>query len=290
MTSFGWASIMSPDQQPEGPPDWVPNPYEAVGDDKLYRSINEDLVDLAGPLNGCRVLDLGCGTGSISEIVLQRAGDVAVVAVDPAAELLRSVSERLGGAVMTVEATAEEYTSSSAPASFDVVFLANCVHLVNEIDSVLEAIYGLLAPGGRLVFNTAFHDDAGDPSQKQLYWSLVLEAKRLARSRGGGRPRSRTVRPLAKRSLTASGYMESLRRIGYSEVHSAIRTVELDADLIDKIVGAEMFAAGALPGIDPAIAAEALTEAARAILARERTPIRRSWLFVAGSRTEDDHD
>jgi ubiquinone/menaquinone biosynthesis C-methylase UbiE len=259
--------------------------YEQVSEHPLYIELNRRLVDGAGPLDGARVLDLGCGTGSITELVLARAADAAVWAVDPDAAMCEAVRRRVGHRVACFQADAGGFGALLPPGALDVAFAANCVHLFPDVDQAFAALARVLRPGGRLLFNTAFHDDAARPDERKLYVELVLRARRIAqRLAPQAGPAPRAERPLAKRSLNADGYRASLAEAGFAHADVDEVEVELDADLVLDIVAAPMFATGALPGTDPDVAVQAVTAAVKDVFAGGATTVHRRWLYLSATR------
>lgn len=92
----------------------------------LLGSITEELeqrlvFDLAGPLAGRRVLDVGCGDGAYSVTAAERGG--IVTGIDSSEDMLaaaRHRAERVGHSVSFVTADAERLPF--ADRSFDVIF------------------------------------------------------------------------------------------------------------------------------------------------------------------------
>jgi ubiquinone/menaquinone biosynthesis C-methylase UbiE len=109
-----------------------------------------DAVDWLVPDRASRVLDLGAGTGKLTEELVGRNLDV--IAVDPSPEMLAELQKRLPD-VETVVGTAE--TLPVPNASFDAVMVAQAWHWIDATRAVPE-IARVLRPGGTLglVWNT----------------------------------------------------------------------------------------------------------------------------------------
>jgi SAM-dependent methyltransferase len=159
-------------------------------------------------LEGCRILDLGCGAGRDVYLLAQLAGPGgAVVGVDMTAEQL-AVAERHH----TAHAAAFGFDNVSfrhgfiehldglglEPGSFDVI-VSNCVvNLAPDKDAVLAGVRRLLKPGGEFYFSDVYADrrlvDAtrqdpalyGECLGGALYWNDFL---RLAVRQGFADPR-----------------------------------------------------------------------------------------------------
>jgi SAM-dependent methyltransferase len=109
------------------------------------------LVDAARLVQGERVLDLGCGTGTVA-LMAARAGAVTR-AVDPAARLLEVARAQAKDEGLEIEFLAGEAASLPLPvgavdavlSNFGVIFCPDPVAAANEMARVL-------APKGRIIF------------------------------------------------------------------------------------------------------------------------------------------
>jgi ubiquinone/menaquinone biosynthesis C-methylase UbiE len=104
-----------------------------------------DLLDLRP---GQRVLELGCGTGDISRLLLERG--VSVTAIDASQRMLSRARRRAPGAQFHC-CRLEEF---QAGASYDRVLFAFVLHELSEPErhAALCAARRALAPGGILAF------------------------------------------------------------------------------------------------------------------------------------------
>ena len=105
------------------------------------------------PLDGIRLLDIGCGGGLVAE-PMARLG-AAVVAIDAAAEnvaVARAHAEAAGLAIDYRAASAEAV--AAAGERFDTVLALEIIEHVADRDSFLATAAGLVAPGGALVAAT----------------------------------------------------------------------------------------------------------------------------------------
>lgn len=167
-------------------------------------------------LKGCRVLDLGCGSGRDVYALAQLVGPGGeVVGVDMTDEQLAVAekhrafhAEAFGfGNVRFMQGYIERLDELGLePGSFDVI-VSNCVvNLSPDKDAVLRGVQRLLKPGGEFYFSdvyadrrvpTAVRNDPvlyGECLGGALYWNDFL---RLAHRQGFIDPRLVTDRPLA---------------------------------------------------------------------------------------------
>lgn len=116
-------------------------------------SYPDDAIDWLVPAGTERVLDLGAGTGKLTESLVARGLDV--VAVEPSAQMLEQLTARLP-AVDAQQGTAESIPLDDE--SVDVVTVAQAWHWV-DADAAVPEIARVLRPAGLLSLVWNMHDD-----------------------------------------------------------------------------------------------------------------------------------
>jgi ubiquinone/menaquinone biosynthesis C-methylase UbiE len=96
-----------------------------------------------------RVLDLGCGTGSLIRSMLDRVPEVDIVGLDPSAEMLRVARAKLSDAVELVTGSADSLPFPNE--SFDVVISTSAFHYFRQPTMVIQEAKRILKPNGRLI-------------------------------------------------------------------------------------------------------------------------------------------
>jgi ubiquinone/menaquinone biosynthesis C-methylase UbiE len=144
----------------------------------------DEEVRLARIRPGDRVLDIGCGTGSLTIAAARAAGPTGrVVGVEPGVEMLERARAKARRARLPIEfvATAGEALPFPA-ASFDVVLLSLVLHQLpsEPLHGTMSQIRRVLAPGGRLLAV-----DLGTPVPGQR----TVHSNRHASAGGAGGPR-----------------------------------------------------------------------------------------------------
>lgn len=200
---------------PSQMPDWLKPLLARIHPEVLSRYYGCGLV-CPPLLDGCRVLDLGCGSGRDVYALAQLVGASGeVVGVDMTDEQLAVAekyrvyhAEQFGyDNVRFVKGYIEQLDALDlAPASFDII-VSNCVvNLSPDKMAVLKGVARLLKPGGEFYFSDiyadrrvpeALRDDPvlyGECLGGALYWNDFL---RLARATGFIDPRLVEDRPIA---------------------------------------------------------------------------------------------
>jgi tRNA (cmo5U34)-methyltransferase len=126
-----------------------------------------DVLRLLGQDGVGRVLDLGAGTGLLSEQVVQTFPQARVELLDGSEPMLREARGRLGAAVSAVHLADMAGTLPSGP--FDAVVSALAIHHLEHQDKrALNArVHGVLRPGG--VFVNAEQVSAPTPELTEIY-------------------------------------------------------------------------------------------------------------------------
>jgi trans-aconitate 2-methyltransferase len=118
--------------------DRLSTPMERLGREVLER------LELRGDET---VLDAGCGSGRLTELLIARLPRGAVIGVDASASMIDAARRRLGdGADLRV---ADLVGLDLAPV--DVVFSTATFHWIADHDALFASLRGVLRPGGRLV-------------------------------------------------------------------------------------------------------------------------------------------
>lgn len=117
-----------------------------------------DRVPLRG-VPGEVVLDVGCGTGRLTELLLERWPALRVIAIDQSANMVAEADAQLrprfGDRVRTMQANALQLSTETggeiAPASVDAVFSTATFHWILDHPALFRELFAVLNPGGWLI-------------------------------------------------------------------------------------------------------------------------------------------
>jgi len=126
------------------------------------------LAEAAAPAPGASVLEIGCGTGALTRLLVQRGAQVTALDQNP--EMLEQARARLAAApVRWIERTAAEI-DTLPDAHFDAVVASLCLSEMSSAERhfVLREARLRLRPGGVLA--------VGDEVRPPRLWQRVLHA------------------------------------------------------------------------------------------------------------------
>jgi demethylmenaquinone methyltransferase/2-methoxy-6-polyprenyl-1,4-benzoquinol methylase len=163
--------------------------------------------------DGAMVLDLACGTGDFSQIVLESLPGARVVAVDLTEQMLRVARQRGGVRVVCGNALTLPFPDGL----FDCVFVGYGLRNFPDLAAALAEIHRVTRTGGQMVSLDFFLPRnqlwrvlyLGYLYAQGAFWGLLLH----------GRPRLYTYIPESLRSfISIEDFSSLLRRMGFARV------------------------------------------------------------------------
>jgi trans-aconitate 2-methyltransferase len=126
--------------------DWDAATYDRVSDPQVAMAARVlDRLELDGDET---VLDAGCGSGRVTELLLERLPHGRVIAVDGAASMVEHARERLGERALVLQS---DLTALTLDEQVDAVFSNAVFHWIANHALLFERLFAALRPGGRLV-------------------------------------------------------------------------------------------------------------------------------------------
>ena len=122
---------------------WNPDLYHKFQKERFAPF--EDLMDLIVVREGIRALDLGCGTGELTEMVSELLPDSRVLGIDSSKEMLEKASQKkrpgLNFELCPIERVSGEW---------DLIFSNAAIQWVSNHDQLIPKLTSLLRPGGQI--------------------------------------------------------------------------------------------------------------------------------------------
>jgi trans-aconitate 2-methyltransferase len=183
---------------------WNPTQYERFAQERSQPFF--DLVALLSPIPRGRVVDLGCGTGSLTSQLSALLGAEEVVGVDNSPLMLESAAKNASGAVRFEEADIEDFHD---PGAWDVVFSNAAMHWLPDHPAVLTRWVDSLRGAGQLAVQIP--SNADHPS----HVCAREAADSMAEKFNGPVPSD----PVAANVLPPERYAELLDSLGLKDIH-----------------------------------------------------------------------
>ena len=134
------------------------------------RLVAREFVAWLGVAGGAAWLDVGCGTGALSQTVLEAADPAAVVAVDPSLGFLANARARLGGPVRLAAADARRLPV--ADARVDAAVSGLVLNFVPDPAAAVAEMARVTRPGGRVA--AYVWDYAGRMELIRRFWDAAV--------------------------------------------------------------------------------------------------------------------
>ena len=110
------------------------------------------MIERLQPSKGMSVLDLGCGTGNLTNVLSERVGpEGRIIAVDPDEDRLQIARENyLASNIEYIEADDKTFPEGQ----YDLVFANAVIHWIQDKRALFEKVYKNLKAGGQFAFVT----------------------------------------------------------------------------------------------------------------------------------------
>jgi malonyl-CoA O-methyltransferase len=117
----------------------------------VQRRLAEDLVNLCPLFNaGAKVLDLGCGTGFVAELLNRKNAELDLYLADLALPMVRQARLKLSFPALAADAEFLPFADNS----FNGIVSSLTLQWCRDLTPVARGARRILQPGGRLIFST----------------------------------------------------------------------------------------------------------------------------------------
>lgn len=205
---------------------WDPSQYDRFRDQRTQPF--HDLLALARPVGGGRVVDLGCGTGELTRVLHHALGAADTLGLDRSAAML-SGTERLAGGGLHF---ARDDIATWEGAGYDAVFANASLQWVPDHDELLVRLTAALSSGGQLAFQVPAN---GDHPSHRVVWEVAAEDPFAAAL-------ARRLPPDHHRNVLApERYAVLLDQLGFEEQHVRLQVyghvLASTADVVEWVKG-----------------------------------------------------
>jgi trans-aconitate 2-methyltransferase len=139
---------------------WSASQYVKFEDERT-RPVR-DLVAAIPTAEASRAIDLGCGPGNSTEVLMTRYPEASITGVDSAEDMVRAARERLPGASFELA----DIATWHAPGPWDVILANAVLHWVPGHSVLLPRLVGALSSGGSLAVQMP--DNMAEPSHRLM--------------------------------------------------------------------------------------------------------------------------
>ncbi|MBV9112490.1 MAG: methyltransferase domain-containing protein [Hyphomicrobiales bacterium] len=196
------------------------------------RELASLFIDFVGVRDGESIIDVGCGTGSLTFALLDAARDLRLTAIDYSPVFLDAARAKPKAASVRFE-EADATALPFSDASFDRALSLLVLHFVPESQRALAEMRRVVKPGGRV--GAAVWDGGGGYLAQRMFWDT---AACLVPAGEDGRKRAYS-RPLSRKGEMRAAFVES----GFADVIDTSLTIRMNysafADYWQPIAGGE---------------------------------------------------
>lgn len=183
------------------------DPYEYYMG-RWSKLIAEQFVDWLSPKPGREWLDIGCGSGALSEAIINRHDPKAVIAIDQSEGFVRTAQQRLGSNASCKVGNALSIPLDSA--SVDIAVSGLVLNFIPEPEKALAEMLRVTRKGGTVA--VYIWDYAGKMEFLNSFWDTAVELDPGAAALHEGRRFS---------DASAEQLIGVFSRAGFTEIEAA---------------------------------------------------------------------
>ncbi len=256
---------------------------------RFYEEINHRLLKIADISEYSRIMDLGCGTGSVTKQILDKfrsARETVIYAVDHSSSALKIAKQEIGerkNAALNFVRSEVQMLSQVVTEPVDAVVYCNSIHYVPDKNSILKQIRERLRPGGILAMNTSFYKGSHPEESIGFYKRWMIRSRRIMLKEHGLSPK--VEKTSSRQHLSPEEYGEILNEAGFKVAKMDIRAFRVPFEGWHHISNFSDWIEGAMPGTPLEKGRDALQKALVQIFEEMNlTFVPRKWLSITAVR------
>jgi len=148
------------------------DPYEYYMG-RWSRLVAESFVDWLSPASGLNWLDIGCGSGALSEAIISNCKPAALTAIDRSEAFVKTAQKRLGSRAHCKVGNALSLPVEESSVSIAVSGLV--LNFIPEPEKALSEMRRVTGPGGTV--GAYLWDYAGKMDLLRYFWDAAVEIK-----------------------------------------------------------------------------------------------------------------
>lgn len=223
--------------------------FEAFTRHPFFTEVNRWIVERVICPGRKKIVDLGCGPGAVTKLILERlddASNVRVIGIDPSASALEKARDAIHSKMVEFIEGSAEWVSRLVSSADAVVFL-NAIHLVPDKAGVISEIRKALKKDGVFAFNTTFFNGAYVEGTSGFWRRWIVRAVQALRERG--LEVSHEAHAVARQFLTPEEYADLCVQGGFARPSIDLVRIEMTPESMRDIGRFSLFIEGALPGV-----------------------------------------
>ena len=256
----------------------------------FYTQVNVRLLELAEVGKQRTIVDLGCGTGGVTKLILERlqsAKDTVIYAVDHSTTALKAAAEEIGErkdlVVNYVHSEAQNLTDAVKD-RVDAIVYCNSIHYVPDKAKLVNQIKEKLVTRGIFAFNTSFFEGAHPEDSHEFFRKWMMRSLRILKREHGLSPK-KFAKVESRVQLTANQYIDLVEGAGLKILVNDLNRVEVPHEGWHQISGFSDWIEGVMPGVPLDKGRESLQKGLAQIWTEmELKTVPRVWLSVSASK------
>lgn len=258
--------------------------FNAFANLPFYGSINSEFIELANVYDKKSIVDLGCGTGNITKLILKKlqvAKDSVIYAVDSSKSALITASQEVENnpIVKFIHSEVQNLTEAVKETA-DAMIYCNSIHYVPDKEKLLSEIRNKLNKNGVLAFNSSFYDGSHPDESLDFYKKWMFRSFRLLKKDFDLKP-NKSAKVSSREQLSPDDYQNLLEKTGFKVEHIKAKSYQVPIDGFHYISEFKDWIEGVLPGVPLETGKSTLQKALREIFDEMKlVTVPRNWLSV----------
>jgi len=258
--------------------------FNAFANLPFYSSINSEFIELANIYDKKAIVDLGCGTGNITKLILKKlqlAKDSVIFAVDSSKSALKTAAQEVENnpIVKFIHSEVQNLTEAVKEKA-DAMIYCNSIHYVPDKENLLNEIRNKLNQNGVLAFNSSFYEGSHPDESLDFYKKWMFRSFRLLKKDYNLKP-DKSAKVSSRQQLSPDDYIILLEKTGYKVEHIKAKSYQVPIDGFHYISEFSDWIEGVLPGVPLQVGKSTLQKALKEIFNEMKlTTVPRNWLSV----------